>query len=98
MAQAWKGNPSGARAVPTACCPHRRTTPAGTLGTPPDETLFRVTKFGVARAANLSGYQFAMPVYEGVLSIDEIIAVLSFILSRWPASVRAEHDHCNAQR
>ena len=65
---------------------------------PPDETLFRVTKFGVARAANLSGYQFAMPVYEGVLSIDEIIAVLSFILSRWPASVRAEHDHCNAQR
>jgi mono/diheme cytochrome c family protein len=63
----------------------------------PDELLFRITKFGVAKAANLTDYQSAMPIYEGVLSDEEIVAVLSWINSRWPASIRAKHDELNAQ-
>jgi S-disulfanyl-L-cysteine oxidoreductase SoxD len=63
----------------------------------PDETLIRITKLGVAKAANLKDYQSAMPIYDGVLSDEEIIAVLSWIKSRWPASVREKHDQINAQ-
>ena len=63
----------------------------------PDEVLFRITKFGVAKAANLTDYRSAMPVYEGVLSDEEIVAVLSWIKSRWPASVREKHDELNAR-
>ncbi|MEO6660937.1 MAG: cytochrome c [Burkholderiaceae bacterium] len=63
----------------------------------PDELLFRITKFGVAKAANLSDYKSAMPAYEGVLSDEEIVAVLSWIKSRWPMSVREQHNQLNAQ-
>ena len=63
----------------------------------PDETLFRITKYGVAKAAGMNDYVSSMPAYEGVLSDEEIIAVLSWIKSRWPASVRLRHDQMNAQ-
>jgi mono/diheme cytochrome c family protein len=62
----------------------------------PDETLFRITKYGVAKAAGLKDYASSMPVYDGVLSDEEIIAVLSWIKSRWPAQVREKHDQMNA--
>ncbi len=62
-----------------------------------DELLFRITKFGVAKAINLPDYKSSMPIYEDVLSDKEIVAVLSWIKSRWPASVRFKHDQFNAQ-
>jgi len=62
----------------------------------PGEVLFRVTKFGVAKAANLKDYDSAMPAYEGVLTDAEIVAVLSWIKSQWPAEVRRQHDKVNA--
>jgi mono/diheme cytochrome c family protein len=62
----------------------------------PDEVLFRLTKLGVARAANLKDYVSAMPAYEGVLSDAEIVAVLSYIKSQWPAEIRRKHDELNA--
>lgn len=61
----------------------------------PDDLLFRITKHGVARAANLKDYQSAMPAYEGVLTDAEIIAVLSWIKSQWPKDIRAQHDLVN---
>lgn len=61
----------------------------------PDEVLFRITKFGVAKASNLKDYDSAMPAYEGVLTDDEIVAVLSFIKANWPAGIRAKHDEVN---
>lgn len=63
----------------------------------PDELLFRITKHGVAKAANLNDYRSAMPVYEGVLSDDEIVAALSWIKAQWPPKVRAQHDQMNAR-
>lgn len=60
-----------------------------------DALLFAITKYGVAAAANLTEYQSAMPAYEGVLSDDEIIAVLSFIKSTWPEEIKAGHDALN---
>ena len=61
-----------------------------------DETLFTLTKYGLAglmKNAPPSG----MPVYEGVLSDDEVIAVLSFIKSTWPDDLREYHDELNAK-
>jgi mono/diheme cytochrome c family protein len=61
----------------------------------PDETLFRITKFGVAKAADLASYESSMPAYEGVLTDAEIVAVLSWIKAQWPVGIRAKHDEMN---
>jgi mono/diheme cytochrome c family protein len=62
----------------------------------PDAVLFNITKYGVARAANLKDYDSAMPAYEGVLTDAEITAVLSWIKSQWPRETRKLHDEVNA--
>jgi mono/diheme cytochrome c family protein len=62
----------------------------------PDEVLFRITKYGVAKAANLQDYDSAMPAYEGVLGDDDIVAVLSWIKAQWPAAIRAQQEEVNA--
>lgn len=61
----------------------------------PDEQLFRITKFGVARTAGIEGYQSDMPAFEAVLSDEEIIAVLSWIKAQWPDAVRLQHNAIN---
>lgn len=63
----------------------------------PDDTLFRITKFGVAKIIGDPNYKTAMPAYEGRLSDEEIVAVLSWIKAQWPASIRQRHDQMNAQ-
>ena len=40
----------------------------------------------------------AQPGFEGVLSDEDILAVLSWIKSRWPASIRKQHDEINARQ
>jgi mono/diheme cytochrome c family protein len=62
----------------------------------PDDLLFRITKYGVAKASNLDDYDSAMPAFEGVLSDAEIVAVLSWIKSQWPPEVRKHQDEVNA--
>lgn len=62
-----------------------------------DELLFRITKLGVAEAAGLEGYETKMPAYEGVLSDDDIVAVLSYIKAQWPEAIRDRHDRMNEQ-
>ena len=77
--------------------------PDGRLPAPPhDETghtwhhsgdaLFRLTKYGVGALIGDTDYKSDMPVYEGILRDDEIIAVLSYIKSTWPQDIRARHD------
>ena len=60
-----------------------------------DEVLFELTKYGLAKMSGLTDHKTNMPTYEGVLSDEEIIAVLSFIKSRWPEDVRNRHDEMN---
>jgi len=69
--------------------------PSGHTWHHPDAQLFALTKYGVAKVANLKDYQTSMPAYEGVLSDAEIVAVLSWIKAQWPAEVRAKHDRIN---
>jgi mono/diheme cytochrome c family protein len=64
----------------------------------PDQVLFDITKYGVAKAAKIPDYATAMPVYEGVLSDDDIVAVLSFIKAQWPPEVRRQQDEVNRRK
>lgn len=63
----------------------------------PDALLFNITKHGLAKVINQADYRTAMPIYDGVLSDDEIVAVLSWIKAQWPADVQQRHDKINAQ-
>ena len=62
-----------------------------------DATLFALTKHGLAGILGDDAPESAMPAYDGVLTDDQIVAVLSFIKSTWPAEVRAAHDDINAR-
>ncbi len=55
------------------------------------DTLFQLTKYGVGALINDPGYASNMPIYEGILSDEEIIAVLSYIKSTWSEEIRARH-------
>ncbi|MEO0383181.1 MAG: cytochrome c [Pseudomonadota bacterium] len=57
----------------------------------PTALLFAITKYGVAQAANLEGYESAMPAYDGILSDDEIEAVLAYIKNQWPEDLQERH-------
>nr|WP_246805130.1 cytochrome c [Mesorhizobium mediterraneum] len=61
----------------------------------PDTLLFRITKLGVAEAANLKDYKTRMPAFGGILTDADIIAALSYIKSRWPDDMRRRHDELN---
>ncbi|MEJ7930656.1 cytochrome c [Ramlibacter sp. AN1015] len=58
----------------------------------PDQVLFDITKHGVAHAARMQGYDSAMPAYAGVLSDEQIVAVLSFIKAQWPRAIRRQQE------
>ena len=63
------------------------------------DTLFRLTKYGLAELLGPdSDYESAMPAYDGVLTDEEILAVLSYIKSTWPADVRERHDAMEASQ
>ena len=63
------------------------------------DTLFRLTKYGLSELLGPnSTYESAMPAYEGVLSDEEILAVLSYIKSTWPSDIRERHDAMEASR
>lgn len=59
-----------------------------------DKLLIAMTKDGIASIAG-SGYKTRMPAYADVLGDEEIIAVLSYIKSRWPKQTRKRHDRLN---
>ena len=60
----------------------------------PDEMLFNLTKYGFKAMIN-DDYKVSMPVYDGILSDEEIIASLSYIKSTWPDEVIEIHDNIN---
>ncbi len=61
----------------------------------PDDLLFRITKFGTAKATGLDELNSDMPAFEGTLSDEEIIAVLSWIKAQWPEDLQKRHDMLN---
>jgi len=61
-----------------------------------DQLLFDQTKYGAKKLMKLPDYKTNMPVFEGVLSDEEIIAVFSYIKSTWPRAIQKRHDGVNA--
>ena len=61
-----------------------------------DKQLIELTKYGLGALLGEKNFKTRMPAYEGVLSDREIVAVLSYIKSRWPGEIRARHDKINA--
>jgi len=59
-----------------------------------DELLFKMTKEGIASIAG-TDYKTQMPAYAETLRDKEIVAVLSYIKSRWPKEIRKRHDRMN---
>jgi mono/diheme cytochrome c family protein len=60
-----------------------------------DDLLFRITKVGTATAIGDPDFQSNMPGFEGQLSDEEIVAVLSFIKAHWPAEIQKQHTDLN---
>jgi mono/diheme cytochrome c family protein len=52
----------------------------------PDQQLMLITKKGLS--AIVPGYQSDMPAFEGVLTDEQIAAVLAFIKTSWPDDIR----------
>lgn len=63
----------------------------------PSAVLIDLTKRGPAAVIGDPSYQSDMPAYEDLLSDDEIIAVLSYIKSRWPEEIIRRHDEMDAR-
>ena len=79
----WRGrNPDGRLPAP----PHD---PSGHTWHHPDQMLFAVTKYGPQATAGPE-YESDMPAFEGVLSDQEIIDVLTYIKSTWPEEIKRE--------
>ncbi len=71
---------------------------SGHTGHHDDETLFRITKLGIAHVIRDNTYKTTMPIYGDVLSDAQIIAVLSWIKAQWPPEVRKNNEMVNTQR
>ncbi len=61
----------------------------------PDYALIQLTKAGESDASCKSLDKDAMPKFEEALSDRQIVDVLSYIKSKWPTDIRAEHDAVN---
>ncbi|UWQ45936.1 c-type cytochrome [Leisingera aquaemixtae] len=62
----------------------------------PDAQLLDITRRGVAEVVG-NGYRSHMGGFAGVLTEEEMLAVLAYIKSRWPAEVIARHNQINSQ-
>ena len=64
----------------------------------PDIMLFDMTRNGMVPGRSApEGYQSDMPAYAGILSDEEIIAVLAYIKSTWPADILELQQQVNRQ-
>ena len=93
-----EGQPNWRSRMPTGRMPAPPHDESGHTWHHNDRLLFRLTKEGPAVVVG-NNYQSDMKGYAETLSDRDIIAVLSYIKSKWPSHVRARHDRINdAQR
>lgn len=63
----------------------------------PDDVLFWITKHGLVSPYAPENYQSDMPAFGNTLSDGDILAVIAYIKSRWPAEVRKIQADINAR-
>ena len=89
-----EGQPEWRVRLANGLLPAPPTTPADIHGIMVTLIFFAVTKYGIERLLG-EPYPNAMPIYDSVLSDREIVAVLSYIKSQWPAEIQNRHDRLN---
>jgi mono/diheme cytochrome c family protein len=76
----WKRNPNGRLPAP----PHDAT---GHTWHHSDRVLFNITKEGLGAGPD---YETDMPIFDAILTDQDIWAVLAYIKSTWPADILAK--------
>ena len=62
----------------------------------PDTILFDITRHGMVPGHTApEDYESDMPAYAGILSDEEIVAVLAYIKSTWPDDILELHEEVN---
>ena len=89
-----EGQPNWKKRLPDGSFPAPPHDETGHTWHHPDSVLFETTKFG-GQATAPPDYPSKMPAFSGVLSDDEIRAVLAFIKSRWPPEIRRLQEEIN---
>jgi mono/diheme cytochrome c family protein len=65
----------------------------------PDAMLLDMVKHGLVPGKTAPpGYESDMPAYEGILTDDEIVAVIAYIKSSWPPKVLEEQKEVTLRR
>lgn len=85
----FKGQPNWRTRGPDGLLPAPPHDESGHTWHHADGQLFVLMREGVAALAP-AGYRTSMPAYKGILSDREIVAVLAYIKSTWPAHIRAQ--------
>jgi mono/diheme cytochrome c family protein len=81
-----EGQPDWQRRRPDGRLPAPPHDPGGHTWHHPDAQLVEITRDGFARI--MPGYETDMPAFGGILSEDEIIAVIAYIRSTWPPEIQ----------
>lgn len=90
-----EGQPNWRRRLDTGRMPAPPHDESGHTWHHSDQDLFKMTKFGVG--AVIPGYESDMPAFEGILSDGQIMAVLTYIKSRWPEQIQARQAEITKQ-
>jgi len=93
---ALEGDPDWRRRRPDGRLPAPPHDASGHTWHHPDWELFATTAQGVTPLAP-PDYETDMPAYRGVLTDQEIIAVLAWIKAQWPAEIAAIQQQINVR-
>ncbi|MYN13074.1 c-type cytochrome [Pusillimonas sp. TS35] len=86
--EALQGQPNWRERLPNGRLPAPPHDKTGHTWHHPDAILIDIIKHGLVPGRTAPrGYQSDMPAYAGILSDDEIIAVLAYIKGTWPPAV-----------
>jgi mono/diheme cytochrome c family protein len=90
-----EGQPDWQKRLPTGNFPAPPHDETGHTWHHPDQYLFETIKYGWQRFAP-PGYQSNMKGFQEVLTDEEIWAILAYIKSHWPTSIRAQQERLNS--
>lgn len=82
-----EGQPDWRKRLPSGRLPAPPHDDSGHTWHHPDGQLFEITKYGLVPPNAPPGYESDMPAFGGVLSDEEIRAVLAYIASHWSDEV-----------
>lgn len=94
-----EGQPDWRQRLPSGRLPAPPHDVSGHTWHHPDQVLIDIVKYGLVPGRTApEGYESDMPAYDGVLSDAQIVDVLAYIKSRWPADALEAQRNITLQR